>query len=160
DSRFSARSRPRMGVTTEARCSQSRYDGVVVGSGPNGLAAAITLAHRGLSVLLIEAAPTIGGWARTAPLTRPGFPHDGCSAGPPLPLASRSLKPLPLAQHGLELVHPPAPLAHPLDDGRTAMLERSIEDTGRTLGRDAAAYRRLMGPFLERADDLFADLIG
>jgi phytoene dehydrogenase-like protein len=149
-----------MGMRTEPRCSRPRYDGVVVGSGPNGLAAAITLARGGLSVLLIEAAPTIGGGTRTAELTLPSFRHDVCSAVHPFALASPVLLSLPLAEHGLELVHPPAPLAHPLDDGRTAMLERSIEDTARSLGRDATAYRRLMGPFLHRADEVFADLIG
>jgi phytoene dehydrogenase-like protein len=145
-----------------ARSARPRYDAVVVGSGPNGLAAAITLA-RGLapqSVLLIEASPTIGGGTRTAELTLPGFRHDVCSAVHPFALASPFLKTLPLTEHGLELIHSPAPLAHPLDDGRTAMLERSIEETGRTLGRDASAYGRLMEPFIDRADDLFADLIG
>jgi phytoene dehydrogenase-like protein len=132
----------------------------VVGSGPNGLAAANTLAREGLSVLLIEAAPTIGGGTRTAELTLPGFLHDVCSAVHPFALASPFLRSLPLAEHGLELVHPPAPLAHPLDDGRTTMLERSIEGTVRWLGRDASAYRRLMEPFLDRAADLFDDLIG
>jgi phytoene dehydrogenase-like protein len=132
----------------------------VVGSGPNGLAAAITLAREGFSVLLIEASPTIGGGTRTAPLTLPGFLHDVCSAVHPFALASPFLGSLPLAKHGLELIHPPAPLAHPLDDGRTAMLERSVEETGRSLGRDSSAYRRLMGPFVRSADALFADLIG
>ncbi len=143
-----------------ARPVRRRYDAVVVGSGPNGLAAAVTLARAGRSVLLIEAASTIGGGTRTAELTLPGFHHDVCSAVHPFALASPFLKSLPLAERGLELIHPPAPLAHPLEDGRTAMLERSIEETGRTLGRDASAYRRLIEPFLDRADDLFADLIG
>src|SRR5579885_1322167 len=103
-----------------ARPVRRRYDAVVVGSGPNGLAAAVTLARAGRSVLLIEAASTIGGGTRTAELTLPGFHHDVCSAVHPFALASPFLKSLPLAEHGLELVHPPAPLAHPLDDGRTA----------------------------------------
>ena len=89
----------------------------MVGSGPNGLAAAITLAREGLSVLVIEAASTIGGGTRTAALTVPGFLHDVCSAVHPFAVASPFLKSLPLAEHGLELIHPPAPLAHPLDDG-------------------------------------------
>ena len=137
-----------MAATHEARPIRQSYDVVVVGSGPNGLAAAITLARTGLSVLVIEASATIGGGTRTAELTLPGFLHDVCSAVHPFAMASPFLKTLPLAEHGLELVHPPAPLAHPLDDGRTAVLERSIEETGRSLGADAGAYRRLMDPFV------------
>lgn len=149
-----------MGVRTEPRHSRDRYDAVVVGSGPNGLAAAVTMAREGLSTLVVEAAPTIGGGTRTAELTLPGFRHDVCSAVHPFAVASPFLKSLPLADHGLELVHPPAPLAHPLDDGRTALLERSLDETAVSLGRDATAYRGLMGPFIEHADALFADLIG
>jgi phytoene dehydrogenase-like protein len=137
-----------------------RYDAVVVGSGPNGLAAAITFARQGLAVLVLEASATIGGGTRTADLTLPGFLHDVCSAVHPFAVASSFLKSLPLANHGLELIHPPAPLAHPLDDGRTAMLERSVEETGHSLGRDASAYRRLLQPFVGSAEALFADLIG
>lgn len=149
-----------MPAGTEPRYSRSQYDAVVVGSGPNGLGAAITLAREGLSVLVIEAAPTIGGGTRTAELTLPGFRHDICSAVHPFATASPFLKSLPLAEHGLKLVHPLAPLAHPLDDGRTAMLERSVEATARSLGADADAYTRLIGPFVESAEELFADLIG
>jgi phytoene dehydrogenase-like protein len=137
-----------------------QYDAVVVGSGPNGLSAAITMAREGLSIRVIEASSTIGGGTRTAPLTSPGFLHDICSAVHPFAVASPFLRSVPLAEHGLVLIHPPAPLAHPIDDGRTAMLERSIEDSGHSLGSDATAYGRLMGPFIGRADDLFADLIG
>jgi phytoene dehydrogenase-like protein len=133
---------------------------VVVGSGPNGLAAAITLARAGRSVLVIEAAPTIGGGARTAELTLPGFLHDVCSAVHPFALASPFLRTLPLAEHGLELIQPPAPLAHPLDGGAAAVLERSIAETGRSLGVDARAYARLMGSLTAAADRLFADLLG
>jgi phytoene dehydrogenase-like protein len=142
------------------RADSPRRDAVVVGAGPNGLAAAITLAREGLSVQLIEASETIGGGTRTAELTLPGFLHDVCSAVHPFAVASPFLKTLPLAEHGLELIQPPAPLAHPLDDGRTAMLERSIEATTRTLGRDAASYRRLIEPFVPHAEALFADLLG
>jgi phytoene dehydrogenase-like protein len=149
-----------MAATPEARSVRPRYDGVVVGSGPNGLAAAITLAREGRSVLLIEAAETIGGGTRTAALTLPGFLHDVCSAVHPFAAASPFLKTLRLADHGLELIHPHIPLAHPLDDGTTAILERSIEATGRSLGADADAYHRLMAPFVDSADALFADLIG
>ena len=150
----------RMAGVGGTRCMQGRYDAVVVGSGPNGLAAAITLARAGRSVLVIEAAPTIGGGARTAELTLPGFLHDVCSAVHPFALASPFLKTLPLAAHGLELIQPPAPLAHPLEGGTAAVLERSIEETGRSLGVDARAYARLMGPLTAVADILFADLLG
>src|SRR5947209_11191648 len=122
------------------------YDAVVVGAGPNGLAAAITLARAGRSVVVFEASDTIGGGCRTKELTLPGFCHDVCSAIHPLGLASPFMRSLPLERYGLEWVHPLAPLAHPLDDGTAAVLERSVEATGTTLGRDAAAYRRLMGP--------------
>ena len=144
----------------ESRCSRSRYDGIVVGSGPNGLSAAITLAREGRSVLVIEAASTVGGGTRTAPLTLPGFVHDVCSAVHPFAVASPFLKTLPLAEHGLELIHPSAPLAHPLDDGTTAVLERSIEETARSLGPDERSYRRLMEPLAADADRLFSDLLG
>ncbi len=144
----------------QSRGSQTRYDAVVVGSGPNGLAAAITLARAGHSVLVIEAAATIGGGTRSAALTLPGFIHDVCSAVHPFAVASPFFKTLPLAQHGLELVHPPAPLAHPLDDGTVAMLERSLDATGISLAQDAAAYRRLMEPLAAHAEILFAELLG
>ncbi len=142
------------------RGSRSSYDAVVVGSGPNGLAAAITLACEGYSVLVIEAAATIGGGTRSAALTLPSFVHDVCSAVHPFAVASPFFKTLPLAQHGLELVQPLAPLAHPLDDGSVAVLERSIDETGSSLGQDATAYRRLMEPLVARADILFAELLG
>src|SRR4051794_41340517 len=99
-----------------------RYDAVVVGSGPNGLAAAIMLARAGRSVLVVEAAETIGGGTRSAELTLPGFFHDVCSAIHPMAVATPFLRELPLAQHGLEWVHPGVPLAHPLDDGNAAVL--------------------------------------
>jgi phytoene dehydrogenase-like protein len=131
-------------------------DAIVVGSGPNGLTAAIALAQAGLSVLVIEAAETPGGGARSAELTLPGFVHDVCSAVHPWPLASPFLRTLPLAEHGVELVHPPAPLAHPFDDGTAAVLERSLEATGASLGADADAWRRLLRPLVRAGDDLMA----
>src|SRR5919202_717206 len=122
------------------------YDAVVVGSGPNGLAAAIELARSGRSVIILEAEDTMGGGIRSAELTLPGYVHDICSAIHPLGYGSPFFSTLPLEEHGLEWVHPSAPLAHPFDDGTAAVLERSVEDTGAALAPDAAAYRRLMGP--------------
>src|SRR5919106_4571515 len=126
------------------------YDAVVIGSGPNGLAAAIAMAQKGKSVAMYEAAAEIGGGVRSAELTLPGFVHDICSAVYPLAIGSPFFRSLPLAQHGLEWIQPSAPLAHPFDDGTAAMLERSVEQTGEWLGRDAQAYRRLIEPFALR----------
>src|SRR5437763_9785727 len=124
------------------RPSEKSYDAVVVGSGPNGLAAAVTLARAGRSVLVVEAAPTVGGGTRSAELTLPGFVHDVCSAVHPLAVGSPVFRELPLGDHGLEWVHPPIPLAHPLDGGTAAVLDRSVADTGQALGPDARVYRR------------------
>jgi phytoene dehydrogenase-like protein len=137
----------------------TRYDAVVVGSGPNGLSAAITLASEGRSVLVLEGAETLGGGARTAALTLPGFLHDVSSAVHPLAVASPFFRTLPLAEHGLEWVHPAAPVAHPFDDGSAAVLERSLEATGRTLGRDAAAWAALMEPFVRAWERLLPDAL-
>src|SRR2546427_8896369 len=119
------------------------YDAVVVGSGPNGLAAAITLARAGHAVLVIEAKDTIGGGMRTAELTLPGFRHDVCSVVHPFAAASPFTQSLPLRKMRLEWIHPDAPVAHPFDDGTAAVLERSLDATAETLGVDAGAYRRL-----------------
>ena len=135
-------------------------DAAVVGSGPNGLAAAIALARAGRSVVVLEAADTVGGGLRTAELTEPGFRHDVCSAIHPLGVGSPYLRLLPLEQHGLAWVHPPAPLAHPFDDATAAVLERSIAATGETLGEDADAYRRLIAPLVEVAEPLVEQLLG
>ncbi len=135
-------------------------DAVVVGSGPNGLAAAITLARAGRSVLVLEAASEIGGGMRSAELTLPGFVHDICSAIHPLGVASPFFNSVPLAQFGLEWIHPDAPLAHPLADGRVAVVERSLESTASGFGRDGPAYRRLLEPLVEHADHLFEQLLG
>ena len=116
------------------------YDAIVVGSGPNGLAAAITLARAGRSVLVFEAKETIGGGSRSKELTLPGFMHDVCSAIHPLGLGSPFMRSLPLEQYGLQWIHPSAPLAHALDIGTSVVLERSVEDTSAALGPDAAAY--------------------
>lgn len=136
------------------------YDAVVVGAGPNGLAAAVMLAQEGWSVLVLEASATVGGGCRSAELTLPGFVHDVCSAIHPLGIASPFFQSLPLHEHGLEWIHPDAPLAHPLDDGTAAMLERSVEETGRTLGVDADAYHRLVGPFVRDWDRLADNILG
>lgn len=119
---------------------------VVVGSGPNGLAAAITLARAGCRVTVLEAEDTVGGGTRSAELTLPGFVHDVCSAIHPLGVASPFFRSVPLGDFGLEWIHPPVPLAHPLDDGSAMVLDRSIATTGASLGPDAEAYRTLMEP--------------
>ena len=127
---------------------------MVVGSGPNGLAAAIALAQTGRRVRVYEAAPEIGGSARTAALTEPGFLHDVCSAVFPLAVASPFFETLPLAQYGLDWVHSPALVAHPFDDGSAVVLERSVEATARELGPDGPAYEHLLGAFVREWDRL------
>ena len=122
------------------------YDAIIVGSGPNGLAAAITLARAGCSVLVCEVNPTIGGGARSADLTLPGFVHDVCSAVHPLAAGSPFFATLPLERFGLQWIQPEIPLAHPLDDGTAACLYRDIDFTAQQLGEDSGAYRRLMKP--------------
>ena len=134
-------------------------DAIVVGSGPNGLAAAITLAGAGRSVLVLEGAETTGGGCRSAELTLPGFVHDVCSAIHPLVAGSPFFRSLPLADLGVEMVQPPAPLAHPLDGG-AVVLERSIDATSEGLGADGAAYRDLLGPLVRDAEALIDGLLG
>jgi phytoene dehydrogenase-like protein len=131
-----------------------------VGSGPNGLAAAISLAHAGRAVTVLEGAETIGGGCRSEELTLPGFVHDTCSTVHGLALASPFLSGLPLARHGLELLQPDAPLAHPLDNGSAVLLERSVEETARGLGRDEQAYRRLFDPLVRGSDNLMREILG
>lgn len=123
-------------------------DAVVVGAGPNGLAAAVTLATEGLSIQVLEAASVPGGAARTEALTLPGFLHDVGSAVYPLGVGSPFFRTLPLADHGLEWVHPEIPLAHPLDGGRAAVLHRDLDRTVRELGVDGPAYRSLLAPLV------------
>jgi phytoene dehydrogenase-like protein len=136
------------------------YDAVVIGSGPNGLAAAITMARAGRSVLVIEAKETVGGGCRSKELTLPGFTHDICSAIHPLGLGSPFFRMLPLEQYGLEWIHPLVPLAHTLDNGTAVVLERSIEETSAGLGIDAAAYRKLMEPLAAHWDELAHAFLG
>jgi phytoene dehydrogenase-like protein len=136
------------------------YDAVVVGAGPNGLAAGITLARSAKSVLVLEAKETIGGGTRSAEVTLPGFVHDICSALHPLGIASPFFRNLPLAQYGLEWIFPLASLAHPLDDGTAVLVEGTVEETSANLGSDAAAYRRLMGPLVASWQALLDGILG
>ena len=139
--------------------AKNEYDAVVVGSGPNGLAAAITFARTGRSVLVLEAAQHIGGGTRSAALTLPGFTHDVCSAVHPMAVASPFFRSLPLQQHGLEWLHPPLCLAHPLDDGSAAVIGPSLEKTCEALGSDADPYRSLLGTISANWKDLENDLL-
>jgi len=140
----------------------ARYDVVVIGSGPNGLAAAAAVARAGLSVVVFEAHAQIGGGTRSAEVAAPGFVSDICSAIHATAVVSPFLRALPLHEHGLEWVHPPACLAHPLDDGTAAILERSIEGTAATFddAHDARVYTRIMTPFVARWEALFHELLG
>lgn len=138
----------------------SAYDALVVGSGPNGLAAAITLAQAGLSVLIVEAKDTLGGGMRSAELTLPGFIHDVCSAIHPLGLGSPFFSSLPLHDFGLEWIHPAAPLAHPFEDGHAILLERSVDDTCSQLFEDAMAYKSLMQPFVDDWPKMAGSILG
>ena len=128
------------------------WDAVVVGAGPNGLTAAATLGRAGWRVLVVEAAPAIGGGTRSGELTRPGFLHDICSAVHPMALISPALSPLDLDAHGVKWVFPEVQMAHPLDGGRVALLLRSVGDTAALLGPDQAAYRALLEPLVESAE--------
>jgi phytoene dehydrogenase-like protein len=138
----------------------TRYDAVIVGSGPNGLAAAITLAQAGRSVLVLEAENEIGGGTRTAEVTLPGFQHDLCSAIHPLGVGSPFFRKLPLQDYGLEWIYPTVELAHPLDDGSAAALYRSIQTTGEGLGLDAAAYQHLITPLVQDWEKILGDFLG
>lgn len=131
----------------------------VVGSGPNGLAAAITLARAGLSTTILEAAGAIGGGTRSEELTLPGFIHDVCSAVHPMAVSSPVFGSMPLADHGLEWIQPPLPVAHPFDDGSAAVLYRSLSDTCAQLGSDGDSYRLSIRRFAEHWTDLAIDLL-
>jgi phytoene dehydrogenase-like protein len=135
-------------------------DAVVVGSGPNGMAAAITLARAGCSVVVYEGAETVGGGMRSAELTLPGYIHDVCSTVQGTSVASSFFRGLDLTRYGVELIHPPVPLAHPLDDGRVALLERSVTATADSLGQDGPAYRRWLGPLVRDADEILPFILG
>ncbi len=131
----------------------------VIGSGPNGLTAAIQLARAGWRVTVLEAQPTIGGGARTLPLTLPGFLHDVCSAIHPMAVSSPVFATYPLGEHGLKWIHPPVPLAHPLDDGSAALLIRSLEETCQRLGRDGSSYRRAVYPLVRYWNSLAGEIL-
>jgi phytoene dehydrogenase-like protein len=135
------------------------FDAVVVGAGPNGLAAAIALARAGRSVQLIEAEATVGGGCRSAELTLPGFIHDVCSAVYPIGRASPFFSQLPLDRLGLRWIEPEVELAHPLDDG-AALLFRDVRETARRLGPDAEAYQRLVGPAVRGWDVIIGQFAG
>jgi phytoene dehydrogenase-like protein len=137
----------------------AEVDAVVVGAGPNGLTAAITLARAGVAVRVYEAGACVGGGATTEELTLPGFRHDPCSAVHPLGAASPAFRVMPLQRYGLAWVEPPIPLAHPFTDGSAAMLARSAEATAASLCGDGEAYRRLLEPFLGRWDSLASDVL-
>ena len=127
------------------------WDAVVVGAGPNGLTAAATLGRAGWRVLVVEAAPTVGGGTRSGELTRPGFVHDICSAVHPMALVSPAFSPLDLDAHGVKWVFPEVQVAHPLEGGRAALLLRSVGATAARLGPDQTAYRALFDPLVESA---------
>ncbi len=135
-------------------------DAVVVGSGPNGLAAAVVLARAGLGVRVLEARDTPGGGCRSQELTLPGYLHDVCASVHPLGITSPLFAALPLADHGLTWVHPPALCAHPQLDGSAATLERDLDATAAGLGADGDAWRRLVGPLAEAWPALAPELLG
>lgn len=139
-----------------SRLSKPAY---VVGSGPNGLTAAIVLALAGVAVTLIEARPTLGGGARSAALTLPGFVHDICSAAHPMAVSSPAFDSFPLQEHGLDWIQPPAALAHPLEDGSALLLHRSVDETARQFGPDEARYRRLLTPLTTRWPALAQEIL-
>jgi phytoene dehydrogenase-like protein len=135
-------------------------DAVIVGAGPNGLAAAVYLARAGASVVVLEAAGDIGGGTRSGELTLPGFVHDRCSAVHPMAILSPWLRQLPLADHGLTWIRPPASAAHPLDDEPAVLLRTELAETAAELAGDARAYRRLIEPFLGDPHGLLGDALG
>src|SRR5262245_32426482 len=147
-------------VSTTPLWQRKSWDAIVIGSGPNGLTAAITLVRTGHRVLVLEAQETIGGGVRSAALTVPGFLHDVCSSIYPLAVASPVFSSMPLASYGLEWIDPPLALAHPFDDGTAAVLERTLEETAQALGDDGKAYSRLLMPLVAHWQQLQDDLLG
>jgi phytoene dehydrogenase-like protein len=139
---------------------KAQYDAIIVGSGPNGLAAAITVAEAGLSTLVLEAKDTVGGGMRTKALTLPGFAHDVCSSIHPLNLASPFFRKLNLEQDEVEWIHPSVPMAHPFSDGTAVLLDRSTSMTSEMLGKDGPAYRSLIDPLVENWEELVDEILG
>lgn len=139
--------------------NRTEYDAVIIGSGPNGLGAAITLAREGWKTLVVEAADTIGGGMRTKELTLLGFHHDVCSAVHPTAVASPFFRSLKLEEHGLRWIHPEIPLAHPLDGGRAAVLHRSLDETADALGVDGKSYRFLFETIVKHAEALYPSIL-
>jgi phytoene dehydrogenase-like protein len=136
------------------------FDAIVVGSGPNGLSAAIVLQQAGLSVLLLEAKDTVGGGLRSAALTLPGFTHDICSAIHPLAVGSPFFQKLPLSKYGLEFIYPSLPAAHPFDDGTAAILDYAVENTARLLDSDEKNYLRLIAPLVKDWPKIARNVLG
>ncbi|WP_179346596.1 phytoene desaturase family protein [Winogradskyella ursingii] len=135
------------------------YDAVVIGSGPNGLAAAIALAQNQLNVKILEASSQIGGGTQTHELTLPGFKHDFCSGVHPLGKLSPYLKTLPLENYGLEWLYPSVSVAHPLDDGPAVLLSRSLQETSESIGVDGKAWEQMFRPFVEQGEQLLDDVL-
>ena len=150
---------PRPGLI-EDQPGPADLDAVIIGSGPNGLAAAITLARAGRSVLVLEASETPGGGLRTAELTLPGYQHDVCSAIHPMAAASPFFQSLDLQRHRAELVHPQIPFAHPLDGGRAGLAHQSLDETVAALGDDGKAWSRLVGRVAQQWDKIAPELLG
>ena len=147
-------------ISTFTLVIKKEYDAVVVGSGPNGLAAAITLQQQGVSTLIIEAKHTIGGGMRSAELTLPGFIHDICSAIHPMAVSSPFFSSVPLEKFGLTFINPTYAAAHPFDDGSAAVLHPSIGQTAASLGIDAKAYHQLMQPLHDHFNKIFPFILG
>lgn len=143
-----------------AKADRPEFDAVVVGAGPNGLAAALRLAAAGLSVRVYERADTWGGGTRTAALTQPGFAHDVCSTAHPMVAISPFFVEFDLAARGVHLVHPDLPFAHPLSDGKAVLVHRDLSRTAASLGADGPTYERMLAPLVADAPRLLATLLG
>jgi phytoene dehydrogenase-like protein len=147
-------------MTARDVAREPAYDAIVVGAGPNGLCAAIALAREGLTVLLLEPSPSVGGGARSQELTLPGFVHDVCSAIHPVARLSPFLRSVGALESRVEWLNPPAAVAHPLDDGDAVLLEPDLDLTASALGDDGPAWRALHAAMVDRPDAIFPDLLG